>query len=152
MQAFAAENDPEYALWTYLLRDGIREYPYLSYDQTLHNDLQQLIADPTCTVGVDRVPLQAAQPLSDISFQKRPFGVNLIGYAQGQLGIGEDMRCTAAALDSAGIPCHSQLSSQKRSPERSQPHQSPRRQRPVCLQPLLPHRRRDRPLSDGTRT
>lgn len=34
----------------------------------------------------------------------RPFGVNLIGYAYGQLGIGEDMRMTAKALKAAEIP------------------------------------------------
>lgn len=34
----------------------------------------------------------------------RPFGVNLIGYAYGQLGIGEDIRMTAKCLQSADIP------------------------------------------------
>jgi glycosyltransferase involved in cell wall biosynthesis len=33
-----------------------------------------------------------------------PFGVNLIGYAFGQLGIGEDLRMTARALQAAGVP------------------------------------------------
>lgn len=34
----------------------------------------------------------------------RPFGVNLIGYVFGQLGIGEDLRMTARALMAAGVP------------------------------------------------
>lgn len=34
----------------------------------------------------------------------RPFGVNLVGYAHGQLGIGEDLRMTARALKAAAIP------------------------------------------------
>ena len=34
-----------------------------------------------------------------------PFGVNLIGYAQGQLGIGEDLRMAVQALDAADVPC-----------------------------------------------
>lgn len=34
----------------------------------------------------------------------RPFGVNLIGYAYGELGIGEDVRMAAKSLDAAGIP------------------------------------------------
>ena len=89
MQAFAAEADPEHALWSYLLRDGVREYPYLSHDQALQEE---------------QVPLQPAQPPAGTPFLERPFGVNLIGYAQGQLGIGEDLRCTADALDAAGIP------------------------------------------------
>ena len=104
MQSFAAAADPEHALWSYLLRDGIREYPYLPHDQDLNNHLLQLLDHADCADLVDQVPLQPAQPLSGIPILERPFGVNLIGYAQGQLGIGEDLRCTAAALDAAGIP------------------------------------------------
>ena len=33
-----------------------------------------------------------------------PFGVNLIGYARGQFGIGEDVRMAARAMQAAGIP------------------------------------------------
>jgi hypothetical protein len=35
---------------------------------------------------------------------ERPFGVNLFGYARGELGIGEDVRLVASALHSQGIP------------------------------------------------
>jgi hypothetical protein len=35
---------------------------------------------------------------------QRPYGVNLIGYAFGQLGIGEDLRMAARALQAAGVP------------------------------------------------
>jgi len=48
---------------------------------------------------VDR-PVQLAS-----SVEPRPFGVNLIGYAQGQLGIGEDLRMAVKALDAVGVPC-----------------------------------------------
>jgi len=34
----------------------------------------------------------------------KPFGVNLVGYARGELGIGEDVRMLAAALQKAQIP------------------------------------------------
>jgi glycosyltransferase involved in cell wall biosynthesis len=34
----------------------------------------------------------------------RPFGVNLVGYSYGQLGIGEDLRMTAQALKVANVP------------------------------------------------
>ena len=104
MDSFAAEADPEHAFWSYLLRDGVREYPYLPHDKALHSDLLQLLNDADCADLSDEVPLQPASPLSATPFLERPFGVNLIGYAQGQLGIGEDLRCTAAALDAAGIP------------------------------------------------
>jgi len=35
---------------------------------------------------------------------KLPFGVNLFGYARGELGIGEDVRLVASALQTQGIP------------------------------------------------
>jgi hypothetical protein len=38
------------------------------------------------------------------SFAQRPFGVNLIGYAFGQLGIGEDLRMAAKSLLAVGVP------------------------------------------------
>lgn len=41
---------------------------------------------------------------SEIETVDRPFGVNLVGYAYGQLGIGEDLRMTAKALRSANVP------------------------------------------------
>ncbi|WP_200281547.1 glycosyltransferase [Rhabdochromatium marinum] len=37
--------------------------------------------------------------------KKLPFGVNLIGSAHGQFGIGEDVRMAAIACQAAGIPC-----------------------------------------------
>ena len=36
--------------------------------------------------------------------KKRPFGVNLIGFAFGELGIGEDLRMAVAACEAADIP------------------------------------------------
>lgn len=45
--------------------------------------------------------LQAEPPLPAT---QRPWGVNLIGYAYGQLGIGEDVRMAARALQAAGVP------------------------------------------------
>lgn len=34
-----------------------------------------------------------------------PFGVNVVGYAMGELGIGEDTRMAVASLEAAGVPC-----------------------------------------------
>lgn len=39
-----------------------------------------------------------------ISWQQRPWGVNVVGYAFGQLGIGEDARMAATALQAADVP------------------------------------------------
>ncbi|MGE3433334.1 MAG: glycosyltransferase family 2 protein [Ramlibacter sp.] len=39
-----------------------------------------------------------------IPWRQRPWGVNVVGYAFGQLGIGEDARMAATALRAAGVP------------------------------------------------
>ncbi|MEM8514815.1 glycosyltransferase involved in cell wall biosynthesis [Massilia sp. MP_M2] len=46
--------------------------------------------------------IHAQEIFSEID--KDPFGVNVIGYAFGQLGIGEDARMATAALDCASVP------------------------------------------------
>jgi glycosyltransferase involved in cell wall biosynthesis len=104
MQTFAAKANSDHALLSYVLRDGIREYPFIPYDAEIISDLQQFRKAPDCPIHLKRVPLQHASPLGSTNFLDRPFGVNLIGYAQGQLGIGEDLRCTATALDTVGVP------------------------------------------------
>jgi len=45
--------------------------------------------------------LQTKSPEKAIS---KPFGVNLFGYAKGELGIGEDVRMLALALKGVGVP------------------------------------------------
>mgnify|MGYP006279152557 CR=1 FL=1 len=52
-----------------------------------------------------RVQRPASLPVHPVSTASLPFGVNVIGYAEGQLGIGEDLRMAVQALDSAGVPC-----------------------------------------------
>lgn len=48
-------------------------------------------------------PLQSSAPLT-LPVKERPFGLNLIGFAFGELGIGEDVRMAVAACEAAGIP------------------------------------------------
>ena len=50
------------------------------------------------------LPLQTTSPVSCRPIIQYPFGVNLIGYVYGQLGIGEDLRMAARAMLAAGIP------------------------------------------------
>ncbi len=51
---------------------------------------------------------ESPQPLVKLNeakaFKQRPFGVNLIGFAFGELGIGEDIRMAAEEFEEAGIP------------------------------------------------
>lgn len=48
--------------------------------------------------------LPAKAPNLDIPLSDKPFGVNLYGYAFGELGIGEDLRMAVAACENAGVP------------------------------------------------
>lgn len=58
--------------------------------------LRLLQGHETQTQGLSADPPETSHAL--------PWGVNLVGYALGQLGIGEDLRMTARALKAAGIP------------------------------------------------
>lgn len=49
-------------------------------------------------------PSQQEQLVSVAVSKKKKFGVNLIGFAFGELGIGEEVRMAASACDAAGIP------------------------------------------------
>ncbi len=51
---------------------------------------------------IDQALPTSALPL--FPSKERPFGLNLIGFAFGELGIGEDVRMAVAACEAAGIP------------------------------------------------
>jgi glycosyltransferase involved in cell wall biosynthesis len=48
--------------------------------------------------------LDSKKSIPIVPLKQRPFGVNLYGFAFGELGIGEDLRMAVAACESAGIP------------------------------------------------
>jgi glycosyltransferase involved in cell wall biosynthesis len=48
--------------------------------------------------------MSEANDASGKTREPRPFGVNLVGYARGELGIGEDLRMAVAACEAAKIP------------------------------------------------
>lgn len=49
-------------------------------------------------------PVVATVGLGRTGLREAPFGVNLIGFAFGELGIGEDLRMAAQACEAAGVP------------------------------------------------
>lgn len=55
-------------------------------------------------LGAILKPYQRAWPVQAASPKNAGFGVNLIGYAFGELGIGEDVRMAARALKAANVP------------------------------------------------
>lgn len=74
--------------------------------------LAELGAGPSASaseIGSKRPASMASSPAIEAaaicrSDGTRPFGVNLIGYARGQFGIGEDVRTAAFSMKAAGIP------------------------------------------------
>lgn len=103
-QQFSAATDPEEALFSYVIENGWREYPRLREDGSLWRDLLHQRNQKDCADLQPQLPLQPAAPMEITPFLNRSFGVNLIGYVRGQLGIGEDLRSCAAALQAAGVP------------------------------------------------
>lgn len=49
-------------------------------------------------------PAAGLPPPAEAHWRERPFGVNLYGFAFGELGIGEDVRMAVLACEAAGIP------------------------------------------------
>lgn len=106
------------------LLEGSRDYPALCEDphwqgaplrravQAARPDLQTAFADPDgaaftewCrTHGAAEVPALAAPAVRHARFRLRKGGVTIIGHARGALGIGEDCRMAASALQEAGVP------------------------------------------------
>jgi len=82
-------------LWTYGLAEGASSLPLL----------------PAFPQRVDRPESQSGE---------RPFGVNLVGYLSGELGLGVAARRMIAAIEAAGIPCatvsYDRTSSRQRQP------------------------------------
>lgn len=79
----------EHGLWPFL--SATEQRLVMSLDTPWQESFQSDMVDEVVLHG------QAAQV-------RRPWGVNLIGYAYGQLGIGEDARMAAKALLAAGVP------------------------------------------------
>ncbi|NCC83883.1 MAG: glycosyltransferase family 1 protein [Clostridia bacterium] len=85
----------DFVAWFY--HHGVAEHelwPLLSEEEQSRTLTSAL--DPFFRTGDNKHPLPLAAT--------RPHGVNLIGYAHGQLGIGEDLRMAARALLAAKIP------------------------------------------------
>lgn len=78
------------------VEEGFRRWATSENGQEKYPILRRLVE-----LSGRRVPAAgiSQQPTADL-----PFGVNLIGYARGQFGIGEDVRMAALACEAAGIP------------------------------------------------
>ena len=106
------------------LLEGSRDYPALRESPDWHGsalrravhaarpDLQAAFADPDGAAfgdwcrdhGADEVPALAAPAVRRAPIRLRKGGVTIVGHARGALGIGEDCRMAARAMQTAGVP------------------------------------------------
>ncbi|WP_241745136.1 glycosyltransferase [Pseudomonas asiatica] len=90
----------------YKSRNDIQAAYDVKTEQGLHSYNQWLVNHATIETGLGVLitPIKQAWPTQCGSSSAIAFGVNLIGYAYGELGIGEDVRMAAHSLHAAGIP------------------------------------------------
>jgi glycosyltransferase involved in cell wall biosynthesis len=83
---------------------GLEEHDY--WDFLSASEKQHVLSLPEPWATRLRPITQRPKPtrLPSIPFKRRAFGVNLIGYAFGRLGIGEDLRMAGKALLQAQVP------------------------------------------------
>lgn len=96
------EDRTRYIAW--FLLEGIDEYQLQEWvgDNTRNIIRQYYQASPPSKKNaIWQKPAPAVKKLN----AKPEFGVNVIGFAFGELGIGEDARMAVAACEAAGLPC-----------------------------------------------
>lgn len=95
----------DFLIWFY--RHGVGEHdlwPFLSQNErNIALQMAEEIKSPSLINVRDDFAQATVDPPDNKKDRPLPFGVNLIGYAFGQIGIGEDLRMTARALKSANI-------------------------------------------------
>lgn len=92
------EKMANYALWFYTVGvTALKLWSVLS-----ERERQFALGLPEPWPEKIRAVIPVEQP--KLPFESRPFGVNLVGYVFGQLGIGEDVRMAGHAFLAAGVP------------------------------------------------
>lgn len=92
------EKMADYALWFYTIGlTALKLWPVLS-----ERERQFALGLPEPWLGKIREVIPVEQAM--LPFEARPFGINLVGYVFGQLGIGEDVRMAGHAFLAADVP------------------------------------------------
>jgi hypothetical protein len=96
------ERAPAFKEWFYT--HGLEEHDY--WDFLSSKEKEYVLSFPDPWAKRLKPITQRTQPLRvpPVPFKERGFGVNLIGYAFGRLGIGEDLRMAGKALLQAEVP------------------------------------------------
>lgn len=104
-QAFPLpEQVDDYLAWFF--RHGVGEHMAWLWRRLTPTEQRKacLTDGPWQPVLLDRSVNDLLAEPDDAPAGQRPWGVNLVGYVHGQLGIGEDVRMAAHALQAAGVP------------------------------------------------
>ena len=95
------ERRQDFVHW--LLTHGVGEHGLWPFLSTQEQQAGASMEGPWQAALLSRAVSELAQE-PDLPVLHRPFGVNLIGYVYGQLGIGEDVRMAAKAMLAASVP------------------------------------------------
>jgi len=102
-QAFPLlEKAAEYLAWFYT--HGLEEHGFWPFLSSAEQAYVLQLPEPWPARIRAALSAMTKEPEPQVSFNNRPFCVNLVGYAYGQLGIGEDARMAARALLAANVP------------------------------------------------
>ena len=92
----------EFLTWFYTA--GLVEHDYWQWLSVGEKKLLRKLSEPWKTRLAHCLNDSSGGHRPVVSFKKRDFGVNLVGYAYGQLGIGEDVRMAGRALLAVQTP------------------------------------------------
>ncbi len=95
------ERRMEFVHW--LLTHGVVEHGLWPFLSAQEKQAAARLEGPWQAELLSRAVGELAQE-TPRTLQQRPFGVNLVGYVFGQLGIGEDVRMAAKAMQAAHVP------------------------------------------------
>ena len=95
------ERRMEFVHW--LLTHGVSEHGLWPFLSTQEQQAAARLEGPFQAALLSRAVIELAQE-QPLPVLQRPFGVNLVGYVYGQLGIGEDVRMAARAMLAADVP------------------------------------------------
>jgi hypothetical protein len=93
---------PQYLWWFYTF--GLDEHRYWSFLTEAEKKFVYSLPEPWVSRLRQVSDIGARPKILPIAFKKKAFGVNVIGYAYGQLGIGEDARMAARSCLAAKVP------------------------------------------------
>jgi glycosyltransferase involved in cell wall biosynthesis len=92
----------EFLWWFYTF--GLNEHKFWLYLSEVEQDFVRRLPAPWAARLVELEESKVSSDISAKELKKRSFGVNVIGYVYGQLGIGEDARMAARSLLAAQVP------------------------------------------------